>query len=104
VQREDEARLLSAVPSARTRGSGHKREHRRLPLNIRKQQNYKIIKNTHSINLKHFLKINLNVFARLTDTTELMKLYSICRNAKPELKEPTIIDFLSKTSELLTKK
>ena len=34
--KEDRTRLLSMVPSARTRGHGHKLAHRRLPLNIRK--------------------------------------------------------------------
>lgn len=32
--KEDRARLFSVVPSARTRGSGHKLEDRRVPLNI----------------------------------------------------------------------
>ena len=31
---KDGTRLFSVVPSARTRGSGHKLEHRTLPLNI----------------------------------------------------------------------
>ncbi|KAK4824715.1 hypothetical protein QYF61_017941 [Mycteria americana] len=33
---EDRARLLSVVPSGRTRGNRHKPKHRRFPLNIRK--------------------------------------------------------------------
>lgn len=33
----DRARLLSEVLSARTRGTGHKLEHKRLPLTIKKQ-------------------------------------------------------------------
>ena len=34
--KEDGARLVLVVPSARTRGDGHKLKHRRFTLNIRK--------------------------------------------------------------------
>ena len=34
--KEEGVRLLSVVPRDGTRGSGHKMEHRRFPLNIRK--------------------------------------------------------------------
>jgi len=33
--KEDKARILSVVPSDRTRGTGHKLKYRRFPLNIR---------------------------------------------------------------------
>lgn len=36
VDEGDGARLFSGVPSARKKGNGHKVEHRRFPLNIRK--------------------------------------------------------------------
>ena len=33
----DEARLLSVVPSERTRNNGHKLKHRKFPMNLRKK-------------------------------------------------------------------